>query len=452
MPSASSKPQASQQQVATVDILQEPIKSALSVADKKLRNLEKRRLKLLETKKKADKGEELNDDQKIALKNLEAVDFGLEAVKDVRKLISALEGEYAKLIKKDQKRQKQEQKDALENRSQKYVFDVVDAQAILGEMTEDVRPDFLAGANGACLLTETELENLDGIYELINPASSEEKSKKLSERSRTAGQHLVSLVEGKNSAAVEEVTYKDINDILQKIKTCGYFDKESSESPAAVEETEALSEEQKPVEAEVVAEPEPETPVAEESPVQEVVETAPVEVEPVNGVDLPPEVQTTPEEEGIKFMGESEISAAVQEAPLNPVSPEFVPRKMQNPAEDGFEGGETNNSDWQQIESGHSNHQGGNYRGRGRGRGRGGGFRGRGGNRDGSGNYRGGNREYRGDYRGARGGNRGGSGNYRGNREGGRGNFRGGNREGGRGNYRGDRGGHGGNQQQQQQQ
>jgi len=444
MPSASSKPQATQQQGAPVDLLQEPIKSALSVADKKLRNLEKRRLKLLETKKKADKGEQLNEDQKNALKSLEAVDFGLEAVRDVQKLIAALEQEYAKLLKKDQKRQKQEQKDALENRSQKYVFDVVDAQAILGEMSEDVRPDFLAGSNGACLLTETELENLDGIYELINPAASEEKSKKLSERSKTAGQHLVSLVEGKNTAAIEEVTYKDINDVLQKIKACGYFDKESSETPAeTVEETEASTEEQKPVEPEEVVEPEPEVP-AEESPVQEEVETAPVE--PVNGVDLPPEVQTTPEEEGIKFMGESEISAAVQEAPLNPVSPEFVPRKMQSQPDDGFEGGETNSSDWQQIESGHSNHQGGNYRGRGgRGRGRGGGFRGgRGGNRDGSGNYRGGNRE----YRGGRGGSRGGSGNYRGNREGGRGNYRGGNREGGRGNYRG---GHGGNQQQQQQ-
>jgi len=449
MPSASSKPQVTQQQVAPVDLLQEPIKTALSVAEKKLRNLEKRRLKLLETKKKADKGEELNDDQKAALKSLEALNFGLEAVKDVQKSLAALEQDYTKLLKKDQKRQKQEQKDALENRSQKYVFDVVDAQAILGEMSEDVRPDFLAGSNGACLLTEADLENLDGIYELINPVAGEEKSKKLSERSQTAGQHLVSLVEGKNSAAIEEVTYKDIHSVLQNIKASGYFDKEeSSEAPAVVEKIEPSTEEEKPDEAEEVPEPEPEVP-AEESPVQEEVEAAPVE--PVNGVDLPPDVQTTPEEEGINFMGESEISAAVQEASLNPVSPEFVPRKMQSQPEDGFEGGDK--SEWQQIEGGHSNHQGGNYRGRGgRGRGRGGGFRGRGGNRDGTSNYRGGNRE----YRGGRGGSRGGSGNYRGNRddyrgnrEGGRGSYRGGNREGGRGNYRG---GQGGNQQQQQQQ
>jgi len=45
MPSASSKTQAvAQQQGAPVDLLQEPLKAALSVADKKLRNLEKRRV------------------------------------------------------------------------------------------------------------------------------------------------------------------------------------------------------------------------------------------------------------------------------------------------------------------------------------------------------------------------------------------------------------------------
>ena len=44
MPSCSSKPQATQQNVVIVDLLQEPVKSSISVADKKLRNLEKRRV------------------------------------------------------------------------------------------------------------------------------------------------------------------------------------------------------------------------------------------------------------------------------------------------------------------------------------------------------------------------------------------------------------------------
>jgi len=52
MPSLSSKPQAAQQNI-TVDLLQEPVKSSVSVADKKLRNLEKRRLKLVDLQKKS---------------------------------------------------------------------------------------------------------------------------------------------------------------------------------------------------------------------------------------------------------------------------------------------------------------------------------------------------------------------------------------------------------------
>lgn len=449
MPSASSKPQVTQQN-APVDLLQEPLKCALSVADKKLRNLEKRRLKLAETKKKADNGEKLNEDQKNALKSLESVDFGLEAVRDVQKLLSNMEQEYTKLLKKDQKRQKQEQKDVLEARGHKYIFDIVDVQAILGEMSEEVRPDFLSGSKGACQLSETELENLDTIYEHINPAVAEGKSNKLTERSRAASHHLISLIESKTSTFVEGVTYKEVNDTLQKIKVSGYFDKEDINGEISLDEieTEPTADEEKPEEDEVVhneevkpiehAEPEPDIAI-EEYPQEQPDEDA-ATVEPINGVDLPPEVQTTPEEEGINFMAESEISAVVQEAPLNPVSPEFVPRKMQPQQEGGFDNeGDSTESNWQQIEGGHNN-QGSSYRGRGRGRGN---YRGRGGNRGGNsgGSYRGGNREYRGN----RGGNRGGS-NYRGNRDGGRGNYRG-NRDGGRGSYRG-----GQHQQQQQQQ
>lgn len=443
MPSASSKPQVAQHSTP-IDLLQDPVKSAVSVVDKKLRNLEKRRLKLLETKKKADTGEKLNEDQKNALRCLESVDFGLEAVKDVQKNIGALEQEYAKLVKKDQKRQKQEQRDRIESRSQEHMFNVVEIQGILGELSEDVRPDFLAGSNGACQLTEGDFENLDGIYELITPTASEDKSKKLSERAKTASQHLLNLVEGKDAIAIEGATYKEINELLQKIKTSGYFEKEDTNGESIAEQVpeEAVEEEeQKPVEP--VSPPEPESP-EEEYPANEQ-PSEPVPTIPVNGVDLPPEVQETPEEEGIKFMGDSEISTVVQEASLNPVSPEFVPRKMQPQQEEGGFDNEGNDSSWQQIEGGHGNHHGGNYRGRGRGRGNYRGGRGRGG---GGGNYRGGSRD--GNFRGGRGGN-----NYRGNREGG-GNYRG-NREGGRGNYRGQGGrggrqGRGGGGQQQQQQ
>ena len=162
-------------------------------------------------------------------------------------------------MKKEQKRIKQEQKDALENRNLKCVSDIIDFQAILGEMSDDVRPDFLAGSNGACQLTETEIESLDTVYECINPASEEdEKKTKLSERAKTASLHLVSLVEGKNSPIVEGgVTFKEVQETLIKIKESGYFDKESNSDETIPTETSA--EEQKPEDV----------PAAEESPEQQ---------------------------------------------------------------------------------------------------------------------------------------------------------------------------------------
>jgi len=446
MPSASSKTQVTNQN-ATVDLLQEPVKSAVSVVDKKLRNLEKRRIKLLETKKKADKGEKLNDDQKNALKSLESVDFGLEAINDVKKNVLSLEQEYAKLLKKDQKRQKQEQRDQFESRGLANSYRIVEYQAILGELSEEVRPDFLSGENGACQLSEEDLEKLDKIYELVNPT--DEKSGKLSERSKVASEHLFNLVEAKDKTAFEGATYKDVSEILKKIIESGYFEKEEEPSNGDVEPEEANveeavveeQEEEKPVEEAVEEQQEVETPAEEEPPVVEQ-PAEPTPSIPVNGVDLPPEVQETHEEDkGFNFMGESEIAPATQEPALNPVSPEFVPRNMQSQPEEGSTEVGDNNDSWQ-VEGGHNNNnQGGHFRGRGRGRG---GFRGRG---RGGGNYRGGSKD--GNYRGGRGGNRGG-GSYRGgNREGGRGGFRGGR---GGGGYRGGRGGNQQHHQQQQQQ
>jgi len=455
MPSASSKSSQQPAQPVSADLLQEPLKSALQVFEKKQRNLEKRKVKLVETKKKAELGGALNEDQKQALSNIALVDNSLDTVKELHKLVQTLELEYNKLARKEQKRSKQESRDQAEAKSHTLGLKIIQIQAILGDLSEEVRPDFLAGSNGACQLTEDELLHLDNIYELINPAKTDENTEKLSVRIKIAGVHLLNLVEAKD-ASVCNVTYKQISDILEKINASGYFDKDSYakvEVPAASEVVEDIPQEQVASE-EAHCTPEEEflenTP-AEEAESQEEVATVVEEETPaeVNGVDLPPEVQQTPEDEKIDFLGESEITSATGELPsLNPVSPEFVPRTFQ--AEDASGWGEKNeNEGWEQIEKqgdNRGNNQDG-FRGRGRGggrsrgRGRGGsgGFRGRqdGGNYRGeSGGYRGeggyrGDGGYRGSNRGSRGGNRGEGGYRGGNRGGNRGAPRGGSRGGG---------------------
>lgn len=500
MPSASTKTANTAPPINMPDLLHEPIKNVVCVLDKKLRNLEKRKIKLVETKRKAEEGSELNEDQKKALENLILVDNSLATVKEVHKNLTSLEQEYLKLLKRDQKRVKQEQKELFETKSQESVCRTIQIQAILGELTEEVRPDFLNAANGACQLTEDELSHLDSFYELIN-VSSENKKTNFSSRVKEVGLHLFNLIEAKEKPALENVTYKQLNEILTRIHDCGYFDKDEEvveEEPELIEEepeeeedeefasvdgdehipvvepepmntfpSEDTTEEFVATDIEPISEPFLEEPVVEEVPAE--MEQSVVPMEAINGVDLPPEVQQmqqSPDNEKIDFMGESEISPAMlesQQQSLNPVSPEFIPRNMQPLMDEGNgwceppsapqaassewnESPATTDSDWQAVpDFNQGNQGGGGFRGRGgrgggrgfggRGRGRGGGGGGgfRGGRQDGynnrdGGNYRGnrGGRGNRGDgNRGPRGGSRGGSGG-RGGRGGGGGGFGGG--------------------------
>jgi len=432
MPSASSKSSQPQTQVSASDLFQEPLKHAVSVMDKKLRNLEKRKLKLFETQKKKELGSELNEDQKKALESLAIVDSSLSLVKELHKNIVTLDQDYGRLVRKEQKRVKQEKKDQLEDSQQNLAFKMVEVQGVLGDLTEEVRPDFVEGAKGACKLTEKELDNLDVLYELINPAAVEGEKKKLSDRVKSAGQHLINLVQAKDTICLEDQTYKALFEIIQRVLISGYFDKDSTDTAT----TEVIAEDENcPVEEEAPESPEEGSPSEEFPPIElESIPPPVVEAEPINGVDLPPEVQQTPDDEKINFLGESEISVVTtdpNQPSLNPVSPEFVPRNLQqsdDPNQDAAwtESSTSESGGWHSVPD---SNQSGGFRGRG---GRGGrGFGGRGG-RGGRGGFRGGRQEgnFRGDYRGGRGG-RGGN---RGQRGGPRG---GGNRGGSRGGFGG---------------
>jgi len=382
MPTASnSKPANSGPPINMPDLLQEPIKNMVCVLDKKLRNLEKRKLKLVETKKKAEDGSAvLNDDQKKALENITLVDNSLVTVKDIHKTLGTVEQEYVKLARKDQKRIKQEQKEIVEQKSKDTVVRTIQIQALLQELSDDVRPDFLSNTNGACQLSDNDLANLDSFYELIN-VNSETRKTNFSSRVAEVAMHIFNLIESKETVAFESVTYKELNGILTRIEESGYFNKSEEvpeeaspdeeeaeeDEPALVEqETEGCEygepaneevadalgqeigddfvEEREEVELPVELSPPEDEPVSESLPTEdssadelEIMEPTPIQLGLINGgVDLPPEVQQqqTPDNEKIEFMAESEISPAAiieQQQSLNPVSPEFVPRNLQVP-------------------------------------------------------------------------------------------------------------------------
>lgn len=463
MPSISSKSSQSNPQIGNIaEFLQDPLKHAVSVMEKKLRNLEKRKIKLLETKKKAEGGNELNDDQKKALENLKVVENSLDLVKELSKNMAYLDGEYTKHLKRDQKRIKITEAAQSDQYGKQLVHRVVEVQAILSDMSEFVRPDFLNGVNSACKLTKDDFDNLDVFYELVNPSIDPtidlSKVNKLSVRVKEATEHLIKVVEGKDLPALDNgTTYKELQALISRIKLSGYFEKDKVNGldenvnhivPESAD-SELHEEHEDHEDHEKIDHKEAEN---EEEEINEVTSPFDEQLPVLDGVDLPPEVQRTPNEEHFNFLSESEIlvHGDGQQASLNPVSPEFVPRNFQLPSGEVYENGVADNSDagweqapaqepgWQSVEN-QNFHSGGGFRGNrgnrgdhrgGRGFGGRGGRGSRGGNGSAGGNFRGGNKQD-----GHRGGNRGGrGGEFRG---GNRGGFRGGNRGGPRGAGRG---------------
>jgi len=346
MPSASTKSSQPPPQFNMADLLQDPLKAAVSVMEKKLRNLEKRKGKLTVYTEKAKQGGTLNEDQRKAAENLILVENNLDLVKELLKHMTQMEGEYAKLSKKEAKRVKQEQTVFGESKAHEAIVSVVEIQALLGNLTEEVRPDFLAGTNGACLLSEEELGKLDEVYAIVNPA--EELAGKLADQVDKCSSNLKMLVDGKDKEAFEGTTFLEVKGILEKVKESGYFDKDV----AVAEEEEAAPEEEAPEEEEQAVDPvegeEPEeveaadapeaaeveadgeVQVEEEAGVEEATEFEAVpDAEPevseaplVNGgsgVDLP-DVEGQGEEEAIDFLGDSEV--VIQQEDVNDDSEE----------------------------------------------------------------------------------------------------------------------------------
>lgn len=103
--------------------------------------------------------------------------------------------------------------------------------------------DFLSGRNGACKVSVTELEFLNKFGKLMNPvrpAFSNETT--FSNSVKSVAEHLCNVADGRpRPFADSKFTYDQIKDLLFKIQSCGYFEKNIK-----------FVAEEKPIECEVV--------------------------------------------------------------------------------------------------------------------------------------------------------------------------------------------------------
>jgi len=245
MPSASTKPDKPVAPTTAAAVPEDPLKQAISVIEKKVRNIEKRKGKLDVYRDKKAKGETLNADQEEAMTQFVVVEQNLTMCRELHKQFQQLEIDMEKAARKQAKRQGFEQAAADLARCREMLM----LQATLDGLCDEVRPDLLAGSRGAPQLSEEQLTQLDELYKLVQPSREAERA--FDEEIAAAAEHLQLYL----SASEKEVvgtTYKALKEIVESIHSSGYLDQPPAEA--------AAEEEEPAVEVEAVEEPEAESP------------------------------------------------------------------------------------------------------------------------------------------------------------------------------------------------
>ncbi|XP_066503209.1 caprin-1a isoform X2 [Hoplias malabaricus] len=291
----------------------EALKQVLSIIEKKVRNMEKRKSKLDDYKTRKSKGEQLNQDQLDALSKAQEVAHNLEFARDLLKNFMSLNFEIQKTVKKASRREQIKREEA-ERQKLKTVLEVQYVLDQLGE--ESVRKELRQAVSSSSedegpLLTEAELSSLDEFYKLVGPER--DPNIRLTDQFEEASVHLWELLGGSNKA-VAGTTYKTLKVTLDKILLSGYFDRTQTHQNGVCEE-----EEQQPAPAES-SECEEQPAEPEGSITQEFQETIEVEsTEFVNRQFIPDANYTSADKEPVgEWSVTSEVVSSLQQQPQQP--------------------------------------------------------------------------------------------------------------------------------------
>ncbi|XP_019480511.1 PREDICTED: caprin-2 [Hipposideros armiger] len=202
----------------------------------KIRNIEKKKLKLEDYKDRLKNGEQLNPDQLEAVEKYEEVLHNLEFAKELQKTFSGLSQELLKAQKKAQRREHMIKLEA----EKKKLRTILQVQYVLQNLTQEhVQKDLKEGLNGAVYLPLKELDYLIKFSKLTCPERNESLS--VEDQMEQSSLYFWDLLEGSEKAVVG-TTYKHVKDLLSKLLNSGYF--ESIPVPKHTKEKELLLEEE----------------------------------------------------------------------------------------------------------------------------------------------------------------------------------------------------------------
>ncbi|XP_073479696.1 caprin-2 [Aquarana catesbeiana] len=184
----------------------------------KIRNIEKKKVKLEDYRDRLRNGEELNQDQLEAVQKYEEVLHNLEFAKELQKTFSALNQDLIKAQKKSLRREQVQRLEA----EKKRLHRVLQIQYLLQSFSQDhVQGDFKDGLNGAMHLSFKEQDYLTKFAKLICHKRFKHMSLE-DEMDQSAG-YFWNLLEG-NEKTVAGTTYKHLKDLIARMLDCGYFE------------------------------------------------------------------------------------------------------------------------------------------------------------------------------------------------------------------------------------
>ncbi|XP_057711530.1 caprin-2 isoform X2 [Corythoichthys intestinalis] len=193
------------------------IENGLICLKHKVRNLEKKKLKLEHYKRRLDRGEALNKDQVAAVATYEQVVHNLEFARELHKVLDSL---TQSLLRSQKKALKKEQLVKMEA-DRRRLSTVLKVQQILTVIQEEhVQKDLLNGRNQAPYLPEHRLNSLSQLANLLG-ARQDDRLGSQQRMERAAGIYM-DLLEGKEEA-VAGSTFKSLKEELTKLFNYNYF-------------------------------------------------------------------------------------------------------------------------------------------------------------------------------------------------------------------------------------
>uniref|UniRef100_A0A671MP16 Caprin family member 2 n=1 Tax=Sinocyclocheilus anshuiensis TaxID=1608454 RepID=A0A671MP16_9TELE len=210
------------------------IEDGLICLKHKIRNIEKKKLKLESYSERLKKGDKLNQDQLESVGKYEEVIHNLKFAKELQETIGALTQD---LLKAQRRVARQEKVMRIEE-ERKHLSLMLQVQYVLHSLQrEDVRRNFCNMRQHSCYLSTQDMESLLDLALLMG--CKRDHSMSLEDQMEQAAIVYWELLEGKEEP-VAGSTYKHMKEKLLRLVDCGFFDHIPLPKVDSQEKTETL--------------------------------------------------------------------------------------------------------------------------------------------------------------------------------------------------------------------